>query len=153
MQQWYNEAISKSNDGSESNIDGAAAEESKGGHRNQKNNINDAEAQGGKSFGEDGFKYANLEFPTTQEDLGQYNKDVRARVEKKYESLMKNTHFYLCYLFLETGDFRNAVKHGELVLKNYEGRLQKKTQFTVMQYLSESYCMLEDYEKALQTLD
>ena len=51
-------------------------------------------------------------------------------------------HFYLTYLFLEIGDYRNAVKHGETVLKNYAGRLLKKTQFTVMQYLGEAYCML-----------
>ena len=94
-----------------------------------------------------------MEFPATQEDLGAYNKEVRAKIEKKYESLVKNTHFYLCYLFLETGDFRNAVKHGELVLRNYDGRLQKKTQFTVMQYLAESYRMLEEHDKALQILD
>ena len=31
MQQWYNEAIAKSNEGSDGNMDGAAAEESKGG--------------------------------------------------------------------------------------------------------------------------
>ena len=78
---------------------------------------------------------------------------MRERVELKYETLTKNVHFYLTYLFLETGDFRNAVKHGEIVLKYYEGRLVKKTQFTVMQYLAEAYCMLAQHEKAIQMLD
>ena len=48
---------------------------------------------------------------------------MRDRIETKYESLTKNVHFYLAYLFLETGDYRNAVKHGETVLNAYEGRL------------------------------
>ena len=70
---------------------------------------------------------------------------MKQRIEKKYETLMKNAHFYLAYLFLETGDYRNAVKHSEIMLRNYEGRLLKKTQFTVMQYLAEAYCMLGQY--------
>ena len=66
---------------------------------------------------------------------------------------MKNVHFYLAYLFLETGDYRNAVKHSEIVLRNYEGRLLKKTQFTVMQYLGEAYCMLGQYQQAIDILN
>jgi len=107
----------------------------------------------GKTFGDDGFRYPQLEFPATTKDLNTYNKSVSERIEKKYETLAKNVHFYLAYLFLETGDFRNAVKHGELVLKQYEGRLLKKTQFTVMQYLAEAYCMLDEEDKALKMLD
>mmetsp|Transcript_4281 Transcript_4281/g.5715 ORF Transcript_4281/g.5715 Transcript_4281/m.5715 type:complete len:152 (+) Transcript_4281:1268-1723(+) len=151
MQSWYNEAIAKSNDGSD-NMDSSATEESKSGNaKNQgsSNQASAAEAPNGKQFGEDGFKYQNLSFPATQDDLNDYNREVREQIEKKYETLTKNVHFYLCYLFLETGDFRNATKHGEIVLKNYDGRLLKKTQFTVMQYLAEAYCMLEEHEKAL----
>lgn len=51
---------------------------------------------------------------------------------KKYFGLVKNVHFYLSYLFLEVGDYRNCISHGEQLLKQYENRLHKKTQFTVM---------------------
>lgn len=62
-------------------------------------------------------------------------------------------HFYLAYLFLETGDYRNAIKHGETLLKTFEGRLTKKTQFTAMQYLGEAYCLQGQYPKALEMLE
>ena len=71
---------------------------------------------GGKTYGEDGYKYPTLDFPTTQEELVTYNESVEKRINAKYATLIKNVHFYLTYLFLELGDYRNAVKHGEQLL-------------------------------------
>lgn len=155
MQLWYNEAIAKGSDGADHMMGGSTTEESKtsGGKRGNQSARAEPASAGSKAFGGDGFKYPQLDFPATHDDLNSYNKGVRERIEKKYETLTKNVHFYLCYLFLETGDFRNAVKHGELVLRNYEGRLLKKTQFTVTQYLAEAYCMLEEHPRALELLD
>ena len=51
-------------------------------------------------------------------------------------------HFYLAYLCLETSDYQGAIRHSEIVLRKFEGRITKKTQFTVMQYLAEAQCML-----------
>jgi len=57
MQMWYNEAIAKGNDGS----DQQQPEESKVSAGGKKGSHNAAAAQaalaGGKTFGEDGFKY------------------------------------------------------------------------------------------------
>ena len=47
-------------------------------------------------------------------------------------------HFYLAYLCLETSDYQGAIRHSEIVLRKFEGRITKKTQFTVMQYLAEA---------------
>jgi len=116
--------VAKCNDGS----DLVAGEESKGAAQAEESKNSKGE---GKSYGEDGYRYPQLEFPSTHEDLAAYNLGVKQRIEAKYASLIKNVHFYLSYLFLETGDYRNAVKHGELVLSNNE-RLTKKTRFTVM---------------------
>ena len=124
MQNWYNEAVAKSSDGSEfTNND---AEESKAGKKGAA-----AAPSSSTTYGDDGYKYPQLDFPATHEDLASYNAGVKERIEGKYSSLIKNVHFYLSYLFLETGDYRSAVRHGETVLKNYEGRLTKKTEFTV----------------------
>jgi len=160
MQLWYNEAVaSKTHENSEQQLIGentaSAVEESKhsGKNSNSQTATANSTSQQARNFGEDGYRYPSLEFPASQDDLASYNQAVRERVELKYETLTKNVHFYLTYLFLETGDFRNAVKHGEIVLKSYEGRLVKKTQFTVMQYLAEAYCMLAQHEKAIQMLD
>lgn len=94
-----------------------------------------------------------MEFPATHEDLASFNTSVKTRIEKKYETLIKNVHFYLSYLFLEMSDYRNAIKHGQIMLKTFEGRLLKKTQFTVMQYLAEAHCMLGKHSEALEILD
>jgi hypothetical protein len=72
---------------------------------------------------------------------------------KKYANLVKNVHYYLCYLFLETADFRNAIKHGELLLEQFGGKLSKKTRFTCYQYLSEAYTMEGQYDKAIGIID
>lgn len=137
MQMSYNEAFAKSTD-----------DETTG-----KSSGNAANQEEKKQFGDEGFKFSTLEFPTTHEDLASYNTTVKERVEKKYETLTKNVHFYLCYLFLETGDYRNAIKHGRILLDTFEGRLLKKTRFTAMQYLAESLCMLGRYSEALEMLD
>ena len=71
-----------------------------------------------------------------------YHASVVDRIEAKYETLIKNVHFYLAYLCLETTDYQGTVRHSEIVLKKFEGRITKKTQFTVMQYLAEAQCML-----------
>ena len=105
--------------------DSTAAEESK--TSSSKNNASNVANGSGKNFGEDGYRYPSLEFHTSQDDLVHYNQSVRERVEVKYETLTKNVHFYLTYLFLEVGDFTNALKHGQIVLKSYEGRIAKKT--------------------------
>lgn len=89
------------------------------------------------------------EFPSTHDELSSYNKSVKQRVEKKYETLMKNVNFYLCYLFLEVNDFRNSIKHGEILIGQFSGRLTTKTTFTVMQYLAEAYCMIGNYQEAM----
>lgn len=39
------------------------------------------------------------------------------------------------------------------MLNTFEGRLLKKTQFTVMQYLAEAHCMLGEHSHALEVLD
>ena len=155
MQSWYNEAVArKDGEAPDSAVDSNTAEESKTDRKNgDKNAANATTASSDKKFGEDGYRYPQLDFPCTREDLGSYNISVKKRIEAKYETLTKNVHFYLTYLFLEIGDYRNAVKHGETVLKNYAGRLLKKTQFTVMQYLGEAYCMLGKHQEALEMLD
>ena len=72
---------------------------------------------------------------------------------KKYASLIKNVHFYLCYLFLETTDYINAIKHGQILLEKFGDRLTKKTKFTCLQYLSEAYTMEGNFDKALNIID
>jgi hypothetical protein len=142
MQSWYNESVATDplNDNDSSAKATAAQNQSR-------------EEAKTKPFGQEGYRYPQLEFPATNEALSSYNKQVKERIEKKYDTLTKNVHFYLAYLFLETGDYRNAVTHGQIVLKKYEGRLLKKTQFTVMQYLAEANCMLGQYTQALKILD
>jgi len=147
---WYNEAVAKGIDSADQTDSATSATEET---KSASNGAQPQPVPSAKAFGEDGYKYPQLEFPATHEELANYNKAVRTRIEKKYETLTKNVHFYLTYLFLETGDFRNAVKHGQLVLKTYEGRLLKKTQFTVMQYLAEAHCMLNQHKEALNMLD
>lgn len=119
MQMSYNEAVAKSGD-----------DEATSTAKSSANAANQEEHK--HQFGTEGYKYPSMEFPSTHEDLNSYNNAVKARIEKKYETLIKNVHFYLCYLFLETGDYRNAIKHGQTMLSTFEGRLLKKTQFTVM---------------------
>lgn len=122
MQMWYNDAVAKGSESSDQLIGGessntSATEESKGASK--ANQTQSSSSSSGKVFGEDGYKYPQLEFPATHEELAAYNRSVKTNIEKKYETLTKNVHFYLTYLFLEIGDFRNAVKHGQLVLKTY----------------------------------
>ena len=93
------------------------------------------------------------EFPSTHDDLSAYNKSVKQRIEKKYETLIKNVHFYLCYLFLEVADYRNCIKHGEVLIGDFSGRLTTKTTFSVMQYLAEAYCMNGNYQDALALIE
>ena len=142
MQSWYNESVATDplNDSDSSAKTTAAQNQSR-------------EEAKTKPFGQEGYRYPQLEFPATNDALSTYNIQVKERIEKKYDTLTKNVHFYLAYLFLETGDYRNAVTHGQIVLEKYEGRLLKKTQFTVMQYLAEANCMLGQYTQALKTLD
>ena len=138
--------MAKSNDGSDlvsagEETKSAANEESKtsgskgGAAQSQTTTAAAGVSENGKTYGEDGYRYPQLEFPSTHDDLSAFNAGVKERIETKYASLVKNVHFYLSYLFLETGDYRNAVRHAEVVLKKFGGsdsRLSKKTQFTVM---------------------
>ena len=78
---------------------------------------------------------------------------MKARIEKKYETLIKNVHFYLCYLFLEIQDFKNCLKHGEILISQFSGRLTSKTQFTVYQYMGEANCMLGNYDEAMANIE
>lgn len=167
MQTWYNEAVAKSNDGSDL-VSGDSEQSSQLKNASNRDNNEESKTAGkqalatggssstSKTYGDDGYKYPQLEFPASHDDLAAYNASVKSRIETKYETLTKNIHFYLTYLFLETGDYRSAIRHGETVLRLYGGndsRLTKKTHFTVMQYLSEAYCMLGQHQKAIQTLD
>lgn len=139
MQNWYNEAVAKSNDSGDQLIGG---EESKAAATSTSNANTEESKKATKTYGEDGYKYPTLEFPATQEALNEFNASVVHRIESKYETLIKNVHFYLAYLCLETSDYQGAIRHSEIVLKKFEGKITKKTRFTVMQYLAEAHCML-----------
>ena len=113
MQSSYNDAHAKieSDQYLTESLHQISEETSKGGNEKEVKGSN-ATAE----YGDDNFKYDLPEFPATHDDLSTYNKGVKQRIEKKYETLIKNVHFYLCYLFLEVNDFRNAIKHGEIVI-------------------------------------
>ena len=132
MQTWYNEAVAKSNDSSDQLIGAPATSNNEESKANTSNEESKKAAQQQKAYGEDGYRYPTLEFPATQECLNAYNQSVLTKVEAKYESLIKNVHFYLAYLCLETADYQGAIRHSEVVLQKFEGRITKKTQFTVM---------------------
>lgn len=83
---------------------------------NANGNRNQEESKGTAEYGEMGFKFETLAFPTSQDDLNSFNEDVKSRVESAYQNVIKNVHLYLCYLFLETGDYRNCMKHGDALL-------------------------------------
>lgn len=154
MQNWYNEAVAKSNDSSDQLIGGAeAATSTSASEQSKRDKAEEESKKAQKAYGEDGYRYPTLDFPATQESLNEYNTSVTQRIESKYETLIKNVHFYLAYLCLETSDYQGAVRHSEIVLKKFEGRITKKTQFTVMQYLAEAQCMLGQNQKALETLE
>ena len=125
MQLSYNEAHAKieSDQYLIENYQAANEETSKAG--------NDKKNKEAPVYGDDNYKYQLPDFPSTHDDLSAYNKGVEQRIKKKYETLIKNVHFYLCYLFLEVNDYRNSIKHGE-ILRTYSGRLSTKTTFTVL---------------------
>ena len=102
MQTWYNEAVAKSNDGSDQII-GGSAEEAKTATSSAQQNEDAKKNQ--KAYGEDGYRYPNLDFPASQDGLAAYHASVVERIESKYETLIKNVHFYLAYLCLETTDY------------------------------------------------
>lgn len=107
MQTWYNEAVAKSNDGSDQLI-GGATEEAKSSATSATSSAQqneEAKKQSQKAYGEDGYRYPSLDFPASQESLTAYHASVVDRIEAKYETLIKNVHFYLAYLCLETADY------------------------------------------------
>lgn len=67
MQQWYNEAVaSKTNDHSEQLMgDSTTGEESKQSSKNATSKDSAANQASSKNFGDDGYKYPSLEFPTS----------------------------------------------------------------------------------------
>ena len=134
MQNWYNEAVAKSNDSGDQLIGGAeeskhAAATSTSASEHSKRDKADEESKKAqkaqKAYGEDGYRYPSLDFPATQDSLNEYNASVVQRIESKYETLIKNVHFYLAYLCLETSDYQGAVRHSEIVLRKFEGRITK----------------------------
>jgi len=147
MQHSYNEAHAKTaidhlvdNEAARRVADEASADKSD-------DKKNSAEYDEGK------YVYPLPEFPTTHTSLTDFNKDVKSRIEKKYETLIKNVHFYLCFAFLEIGDYINCIKHGSTLLDTFGGRLSDNTEFTTVQYLAEAHCMLGEPAKALGYLD
>ena len=126
MQTWYNEAVAKTNDEQISSSSTSAAN-ANANEESKANNTSEESKKAQKAYGEDGYRYPTLEFPATQECLNQYNLSVVNKVEAKYESLIKNVHFYLAYLCLETADYQGAIRHSEVVLRKFEGRITKKT--------------------------
>lgn len=94
--------------------------------------------------------YPLPDFPASQDALTKYKKDIETKINLKYETLSKNVHLHLCYAFLMTYDYRNAIKHGTILIKQF--KVNQKTEFTVLQYLAEAYCMLGDASKAQENL-
>ena len=124
-----------------------SSEESKG----QSNQKESKQLQ--SEYGDDNFKYDLPEFPATHDDLQTYNKGVKTRIEKKYGTLIKNVHFYLSYLFLEVQDYRNCLKHADILIDQFKDRLTTKTLFTVYQYMGEANCMLGNHDEAMSNIE
>jgi len=72
--------------------------------------------------------------------------------EKKYNTLVRNIYFYLCFVSLELSDYAGCIRNGNELLKKFAGKLTAKTEFTIKQYLAEAYCMLGMSKEALKLL-
>lgn len=77
--------------------------------------------------------------PSTQADYDKYVEDIRSQVYKKYDSLMKNVHQYLCYMYLITYNYQKCIEHGDLLLELEN--LQPTSKYNAHTYLAEAYCM------------
>lgn len=64
---------------------------------------------------------------------------IAKRIDEKYEGLKKNIHFNLCYLYLAINDYTNAIKHANILKRNFN--LNPQADFILRQYLAEAYCM------------
>lgn len=72
--------------------------------------------------------------------------------EKKYNTLVRNIYFYLCFVSLELNDYAGCIRNGNELLKKFAGKLTAKTEFTTKQYIAEAYCMLGMSKEALKLL-
>lgn len=107
---------------------------------------------GSTAFGEDGWQYPQLECPSTPQSVQQFNSTQKSAVEKKYQTMVKNVYFYLCYACLELNDYAGCVRNGQELLKRFAGKLTSKTEFTVKQYMAEAFCMLGNSKEAQKLL-
>ena len=95
----------------------------------------------------------NLRFqPTIETDCVSFFISLILSSDKKYLTLIKNVHFYLCFVSLELGDYTSSIRHGNELLKQFSGKLTPKTEHTVKQYLAEAYCMVGQPKEAQKLL-
>lgn len=73
---------------------------------------------------------------------------------EKYQGLVRNVNFYLCYAYLELQDYNSAIRHGKIMINQYarQKQINKKTHVTVLFYLAECYCMIDEVEAASDCL-
>jgi hypothetical protein len=57
------------------------------------------------------------ELPESQEALDKFIEGIRSGIEKQYETLIKNAHQYLCYMYLMTYNYVKCIEHGKKLLK------------------------------------
>jgi hypothetical protein len=84
-----------------------------------------------EAYGEDGWQYPTMDCPQSQQQINQYNQSHKSQVEKKYQTMVKNIYFYLCYTHLELNDYAGCIRNGNELLKRFSGKLLVKTEFTV----------------------
>ena len=89
--------------------------------------------------------------PQTQSEYEDYVTEIRASVTKKYESLIKNAHQYLCYMYLITYNYNKCIEHGKKLIKL--GNLATSTTYNVHCYMAEATCMIGQFKDAMTHLD
>ena len=123
MQNSYDEAHSKSNSGLNFPDQQTAASE-------QEKSSKDSQSC---AYGDDNFKFELPDFPLSQGALNEFSKVIDQNTATKYSAMVRNVHFYLCYIFLELQDYSNAVRHGLHVVQEFwpKKQISVKTYFTV----------------------
>jgi tetratricopeptide (TPR) repeat protein len=94
---------------------------------------------------------ARQQLPQTKDELEKYEKEIRTQVYKKFDSLIKNTHQYLSYLYLITYNYRKCIEHGEKLLEF--DNCAPSTRYNAHLYLAEAKCMIGQFQEALGHLD
>ena len=101
----------------------------------------------------------NQPAPKSTEEYKEIEAGVRKNYYRKHANLIKNTHQYLCYLYLTTYNYSKVLEHSKQVLKLAsdfsldELKLSDSMMYTIHTYMAEALCMSGNFQEALEYLD